>query len=156
MDCAQCGTSNPANARFCTSCGAPVAQSMGMPPGPPAGLAVPPAGQPDMLRAVNVQLGQQLQTTSTSAIISLVAAIAGWTMLPIIGAFVAVFFGRKAKQEIKASNGRLTGDAFATLGMLIGGVELALLAVGACGAFGLFLFQIVIPLVLRLMVFNGA
>ncbi len=69
--------------------------------------------------------------TSTMAIISLIAGILGWTVIPLIGSIVAVITGHMAKKEIRESNGTLTGDGLATFGLVLG---YASLVVGICGA----------------------
>jgi hypothetical protein len=67
------------------------------------------------------------------AIVSLVASILGWTLVPLIGAIVGVITGHMAKKEIRDSNGALTGDGLATAGLVIGYIELALVACAVCG-----------------------
>ena len=71
---------------------------------------LPPAGPP----------------TSTTAIISLIAGIAGWTVLPMLGAIVAVITGYLAKSEIRKSAGTLGGNGLATAGLILGYVQLGL------------------------------
>ncbi len=43
--------------------------------------------------------------SSTLATISLIAGILGWVLLPILGAFIAIFAGHRAKKEIRESGG---------------------------------------------------
>lgn len=64
--------------------------------------------------------------TSTMAIISLIAGITGWTILPYLGAIVAVITGHMAHSEIKKSGGMITGKGMATIGLILGYVMLAL------------------------------
>jgi Domain of unknown function (DUF4190)/zinc-ribbon domain len=154
MACGSCGAELLANARFCASCGAAVAVS------PPAPVAFDPrparSPAPDMLYNVGNTVGRQMQTTSTNAVISLVAGIAGWTVLPILGAIIAVIFGRMAKKEIRASNGTLQGETFATIGLIAGFAELSLLALSACGA-GLFFFvNVILPIMVRAWFASGS
>ena len=66
---------------------------------------------------------------STLAIASLISGILGWTLLPIIGAPVAVITGHMAKSEIKKSKGQLAGEGMATAGLILG---YAALALGLC------------------------
>lgn len=75
----------------------------------------------------------QLPQTSTMAIISLVSGIVSWFMLPIIGAIVAVITGHIAKRQIRESLGRLTGDGLATVGLVLGYIQLALAILSFCG-----------------------
>ena len=64
-------------------------------------------------------------TTSTTAIISLIGGIAGWTVLPFLGAIAAIICGHIAKNEIKKSAGRLGGNGMATAGLVLGYVNIA-------------------------------
>jgi Domain of unknown function (DUF4190) len=64
--------------------------------------------------------------TSTMAIISLVAGIAGWSLLPFLGSVAAIITGHMAKNEIKKSGGMLTGNGFATAGLIMGYLSIAL------------------------------
>lgn len=77
---------------------------------------------------------------STMAIVSLVAGILGWTLVPIVGSIVAVITGHMAKNEIKQSGGRLTGDGLATAGLLLGYIALGLTVCGICAFVAWFLF----------------
>lgn len=63
---------------------------------------------------------------STMAIISLVAGIAGWTLLPFLGSIGAIITGHMAKNEIKKSGGMLTGNGMATAGLIMGYLSVAL------------------------------
>jgi hypothetical protein len=78
---------------------------------------------------------------STLAIVSLVAGIAGWTILPAVGSIVAVITGHLAKKEIRESMGQLGDDALATAGLLMGYAWLALFVfLCALGLFAVMLF----------------
>lgn len=70
--------------------------------------------------------------TSTMAIVSLVSGILGWTILFGIASIVAVITGHMAKNEIKRSNGMLTGDGLATAGLILGYINIAVVALGLC------------------------
>jgi hypothetical protein len=67
--------------------------------------------------------------TSTLAIVSLIAGVTGWTIFPLLGSIVAVITGHLAKNEIRNSAGALQGDGFATVGLILGYLSLAL---GVC------------------------
>jgi hypothetical protein len=69
---------------------------------------------------------------STMALVSLIAGIASWVIFPFIGAVVAVITGHMAKKEIRESAGRLTGDGLATVGLVLGYAQLALVVCGIC------------------------
>ncbi len=57
---------------------------------------------------------------STMAIISLIAGIAGVSVLPFLGSIVAIITGHMAKSEIKKSGGMVTGNGMATIGLILG------------------------------------
>jgi len=63
---------------------------------------------------------------STTAIISLVSGILGWTFVPFLGSIVAVITGHMAKSEIKRSAGTIGGNGMATAGLILGYVAIAL------------------------------
>ncbi len=88
------------------------------------------------------------QSTSNLAIASLIAGILGWSLLPTIGAIVAVITGYMAKNEIRSSGGRLTGDGLATAGLVLGWINIALAVVGICLAALAIAGVITIPLCL--------
>lgn len=70
--------------------------------------------------------------TSGLAIASLISGVADWIVLPFIGAIVAIITGHLAKREIDASMGRLTGGGMATAGLILGYVQLVLVAAPLC------------------------
>ncbi len=69
------------------------------------------------------------QETSVLAIVSLVASILGLTAVPTVGSVIGLVLGYVARAEIRRSDA-LTGDGFATAGIVLGwiGVALGLLA----------------------------
>ena len=71
--------------------------------------------------------------TSTTAIVSLVSGILGWTFVPVLGSVLAIICGHMARGEIKRSNGTLEGDGLAIAGLVLGwiNVVLCVLAVAA-------------------------
>lgn len=80
--------------------------------------------------------------TSTMAIISLVLGILGWVILPVLGAIGAVITGHLAKSEISKSMGRLTGNGMATVGLVLGYVQIAL---AVCGLGGICVLSLLGP-----------
>ena len=82
--------------------------------------------------------------TSTWAIVSLVAAIAGG-LLWGIGPIVAVIAGHVAKGEIRNSMGRLTGDGLATAGLILGYLQIAFWLVACCLTILSTVFGVAIP-----------
>jgi hypothetical protein len=80
---------------------------------------------------------------STLAIISLIGGITGWTVLPFLGAIVAVITGHMAQSEIKKSGGMITGKGMATAGLIMGYIVLAGGLCAACVAVALPLLALV-------------
>ena len=70
-----------------------------------------------------------MKRDSTHAIISLVAGLLGWTILPVIGAITAVVTGHLAKKEIRESNNTLSGDGMALTGLILGYVQIGVIIV---------------------------
>ena len=79
------------------------------------------------------------QQTSTTAIISLIASIAGLTVLPTIGSIAGVILGYMAKKEIEGSGGAIGGDGLAKGGIIIGWIGIVLAAIGICVFLAFFL-----------------
>ena len=86
----------------------------------PQGAAAQPVQQP------------QVASTSSLAIVSLIAGIAG---LFIFGSIIAIICGHIARSQIKSSGGTQTGDGMALTGLILGyiGVVLWLLWFVAVG-----------------------
>ena len=68
--------------------------------------------------------------TSTLAIISLIAGILGWTLLPILGSLGAIITGHMARGEIRRSNGALDGDGMALIGLVLGWLSVVITVLG--------------------------
>ena len=66
---------------------------------------------------------------STMAVVSLISGILGLTLLPIIGGLVALFTGYYARKEIRESYGALGGEGLATIGIVLGWISIALMAI---------------------------
>jgi hypothetical protein len=82
---------------------------------------------------------QAAAPTNTMALVSLVAGIAGLTILPFFGSIVAVITGPMARKEIAASAGAQSGDGMARAGMILGWIGLGLSLIGVCVACVVFL-----------------
>ena len=70
---------------------------------------------------------QTVQRTSGYAVASLVLGIAGIFVFPVIPSILAVIFGSKARDEIRASSA-VGGDGLATAGIVLGWVGIVLTA----------------------------
>jgi uncharacterized membrane protein len=75
---------------------------------------------------------QPVARNSTWAILSLIAGIATWTILPGVTALLAIIFGYVAKKEIRNGNGLVTGGGMATWGLVLGWISLALGLIALC------------------------
>jgi hypothetical protein len=75
---------------------------------------------------------------STMAVISLVAGILGFTMLPLLGSVVALITGYSARKETRSVPPRASGDGMATAGIVMGWIEIGLGVLGCCCAIAAF------------------
>ena len=78
-----------------------------------------------------------IRQTSALAIVSLVAGVLGWTLLPFLGSIAAVVTGHMARSEIRRAPDRLEGDGLAIAGLVLGYLSIAL---GVLLVFAVFLF----------------
>lgn len=72
--------------------------------------------------------------------VSLIAGIAGWTVLPFLGSIVAIITGHIAQGEIKKGGGMVTGKGMATAGLILGYLAIVLGICAICVLFILPLF----------------
>ncbi|KRG63883.1 membrane protein [Stenotrophomonas humi] len=68
--------------------------------------------------------------TSSYAVISLVAGILGWTLLPFLGSICAIIFGHMGRGEIRRSDGQMEGDGLAIAGLILGWLSVAMWVIG--------------------------
>lgn len=78
-----------------------------------------------------------VRQTSTLAVVSLVAGILGWTMIPFLGSIAAIVTGHLARSELRREPDRLDGDGLALAGLILGWT-MVILSVLAVAAFILF------------------
>jgi hypothetical protein len=83
---------------------------------------------------------QPVLPSSTLAIVSLIAGILGFTMLPLIGSIVALVTGYEARKETRAIPPRASGDGLATAGIVMGWIQIGLSVIGVCCVAAYFLF----------------
>jgi hypothetical protein len=69
---------------------------------------------------------------STMAIVSLIAGIAGFSFLPVIGSIVAIITGYAARKETRAIPPTASGDGMATAGIIMGWIQVGLAVIGLC------------------------
>ena len=84
----------------------------------------PPAPMPP------APLGAPARPTSALAIVSLIAGILGWTLMPFLGSLAAVICGHMARAEIRRDPS-IDGDGMAIAGLVLGwaAIGLSVLAV---------------------------
>ena len=70
--------------------------------------------------------------SSTMAIVSLIAGILGFMMLPVLGSIVAIWAGYAARKETRAIPPTASGDGMATAGIVMGWIQIGLVVVGLC------------------------
>jgi len=78
--------------------------------------------------------------SSTLAIVSLIAALLGFTIVPVIGGIVALVTGYMARNETRSIPPRASGDGMATAGIIMGWIQIGLLIVGICCTIAYFVF----------------
>lgn len=83
---------------------------------------------------------QPVLPSSTLALISLIAGIAGFTFLPVVGGIVALFTGYAARKETRAIPPTASGDGMATAGIVMGWVQIALGVLSLCCFAAYFIF----------------
>ena len=76
-------------------------------------------------RIAGIMRGWQLCPT---AVVSLVSGILGWLVIPVIGAIPATILGHRARWAVIRSGGVLRGEGIATAGLILGYLQLAVLA----------------------------
>jgi hypothetical protein len=75
------------------------------------------------------------QEQSTMAIVSLVAGIGAWFVLPLVAAVVAIVCGHIARGQIRRGEARKSDDTMAVIGMVLGYSNLVLSCIGFAIAF---------------------
>ena len=71
-----------------------------------------------------------VRQTHTYAIISLVAGVLGWTLLPVLGSVGAIVFGHMARGQIRREPERYDGDGLAVAGLVLGWINVGLVIFG--------------------------
>lgn len=83
---------------------------------------------------------QPLLPSSTLATLSLISAILGFTVLPLIGGIVALVTGYQARKETRSVPPQASGDGLATAGIVMGWIQIGLSVIGVCCFAAYFLF----------------
>lgn len=125
MGCPFCDAAVPKGARYCPSCGTALVgggrrgargyDDGGWTPGPGPATAY---------------WSQQPARTSTAAVISLIAGLATWSVLPLLGALIAIPTGHAALREIHESRGHVEGHGAACVGLFLSYAQMLLVLLG--------------------------
>lgn len=70
--------------------------------------------------------------SSTLAMVSMIAALLGFTLFPVIGGIVAIIIGYMARKETRSIPPTASGDGMATAGIIMGWIQIGLLIIGIC------------------------
>lgn len=79
--------------------------------------------------------------TSSLAIASLVTGILGF-LGPVVFSLIAILTGYAARKDTRAAGSRVSGDGLATAGILMGWIQIGLVALVICGSLALMLLGI--------------
>jgi hypothetical protein len=74
----------------------------------------------------------EVQETNVWAIVSLVCGVLAWVGVFGLGGIGAVICGHVARNQIRASGGRMGGSGLATAGLVLGYLNLALAILSLC------------------------
>ena len=159
--CNQCGHGNEDDAEFCIQCGAKLAAEgeapapppgIAVPPSPFGGPSPPPAGGPPPAPDYTAPFQQPTgfppppgayqvpppgvpitrpNPNDGSAVASLIMGIAAFLVCPLVLGVLAVVFGYIGKRNIEESAGTLGGESFAVAGIILGWINLAIVAIAA-------------------------
>jgi len=116
MFCPNCGAPVPEGAAACEACGTHLVP------------APPPAPSPPPTPPYPSYAGPTAETSGlaiASMILGIVSLLAGGGMLLVPG-ILALVLGYMARNQIRESSGAIRGDELAIVGMITGGISLAL------------------------------
>ena len=83
-------------------------------------------GQPPFWQPFGQPYGPYTPQTNGLAVASMVLGIVGIVVVPLIGSILALVFGYQAHGQIRDSHGRQSGGGYATAGIVLGWVGIAL------------------------------
>lgn len=147
MRCPSCGgLIEESDVQFCPFCGMQMRNSSAGKPTQRVGTVLdtptltPSFDTPSPAGTASYTLGSHETSVlpiSTAATVSLVFGILGWFMAPVICSIIAIVAGHYARREIAESNGRIGGSRRATAGIVMGYIQLVVMAL-LCILFFLF------------------
>ncbi|MET0791780.1 MAG: DUF4190 domain-containing protein [Polyangiaceae bacterium] len=100
------------------------------------------AGAADAVAVVAARSALAVSSTNSAAVISLIAGVLGWSLLPVVATPVAIILGHIARGQIKRTG--QGGDGFAIAGLVLGYLQvlLAVVAVVIMTILGVGLFAL--------------
>ena len=114
--CAQCRTANRAGLLYCVVCGARLPRTA-FPPDRVTALAWP---------GPEVREASLPARPGALAWASLAAALLGWSVLPLLGAALAVLLALRALEDARPGCARPAGNAILRFALWLGGAQLVL------------------------------
>lgn len=120
----------------------PAATPAYMPPGASGPTSYTPTYTTTTAQQSNTALTAMILGIASIVLFLVLFCVVFTSPLSVVLGIPAVYFGRKARAEIRASGGQLTGDGMALAGIVLGGVDIALSALMLCAIVGFILFAI--------------
>ncbi len=143
MICKVCGRENPDEARFCDRCGNALRPQAVATTGATVKLEHADREQVDPLATsasgtaphARIYPGPYVQPQeSGKALLALLLSIVSFLGPALLTAVPAILLGYAARDEIRRSNGLLTGEGMAQWALVLGWVNVALVVAGICFA----------------------
>lgn len=122
--CSHCRAANRRGILVCISCGQRLPR-IDLPPDRIRAVAWP---GPEILRAA------PLVRPSAFAVAALVAALLAWSVLPLLGAGLAVVLALRAQEDVRVARGALAGKPLIRAALWLGGGQLALALIAGVAA----------------------
>ena len=142
MICNVCGRDNPDEARFCDRCGSDLRPQAAATTGPTVNLAriytqqdnAPPAPTAGPSTYAPYPASTARPQESSKALIALLLSIVSFMGPALLTAIPAILLGYAARNEIRRSNGLLTGEGMVQWALVLGWINVALVVAGICFA----------------------
>ncbi|HMK73341.1 MAG TPA: zinc ribbon domain-containing protein [Myxococcaceae bacterium] len=122
--CPQCQAVNRRGLFYCVACGESLPRAE-LPPDRITAVAWP---GPEILRAA------PLVRPSAFAVAALIAALLAWSVLPLLGAGLAVVLALRAEEHVRVARGALAGRLLIRVALWLGGGQLALALIAGVAA----------------------
>ncbi|WP_369938896.1 DUF4190 domain-containing protein [Xanthomonas medicagonis] len=81
-----------------------------------------------------------VRETNSLAVVSLVAGVLGWTVMPVLGSLCAIITGHLARAQIRRQPQRFRGDELALGGLVLGWAMVVFAVLAALALLGFIIF----------------